>query len=132
MEASSGEPISHSRPRPKPYPIRRERSVLPFSAPPPSVLPPPTLPAIEVPAERLEGETVRIDLSEDTQAQNDLAESSGQEHLEEAPSQIPSASSTGPQPEGPVTMQRHREEPRERSRSRDSDPDSEHSSSDLR
>ena len=40
--------------------------------------------------------------------------------------------STGPQAEGPVTVQQHREEPRERSRSRDPDPDSEHSSSDLR
>ena len=96
------------------------------------MLPPPALPAIEVPAERSEGETVRIDLSEDTQVQTDLAERPVQEYLEEAPSQIPSVSSTGPQPEGPVTAQQHREEPRERSRSRDPDPDSEHSSSDLR
>ena len=40
-----------------------------IQSPPPSVLPPPALPAIEVPAERSEGETVRIDLSEDTQVQ---------------------------------------------------------------
>ena len=120
VEASSGEPISHSRPCPKPNPPRK----IAFSTPPPSVPPPPALPAIEVPAERSEGETVPIDLSEDTQVPTDLAERPVQEYLEEAPSQIPSASSTGPQPDGPVTVQQHREEPRERSCSRDPDPDS--------
>ena len=75
VEASSGEPISHSRPRSKPYPIRRERSPLPFSSPTrPPVPPPPALLAIDVPAERSEGETIRIDLSEDAQVQTDLAE----------------------------------------------------------
>ena len=81
------------------------------------------------PAEGSEGETIQIDLSEGASVQTDSAERTVPECLEEAPFQIPSASSTGPQPEGPVAVQQNPEGPRERSRSRDPDPESEHSSS---
>ena len=80
--------------------------------------------AAHAPAERSEGETIRIDLSEGASVQTDAAERPVPECLEEAPSQIPSASSTGPQLEGPVAVQQHPEGPRERSRSRDPDPES--------